>query len=60
MQSFSVTASDQKRIGRWSRIVGEAFLEWLAVPNGSRWLDVGCGNGAFSEVVIERCAPAPP
>ncbi len=48
----------ERRIGRWSRIVGEAFLEWLAVPNGSRWLDVGCGNGAFTEVLIERCTPA--
>ena len=23
-----------------------------------RWLDVGCGNGAFTEEVIARCAPA--
>jgi SAM-dependent methyltransferase len=22
-----------------------------------RWLDVGCGNGAFTEVLTERCAP---
>jgi SAM-dependent methyltransferase len=25
---------------------------------GLRWLDVGCGNGAFTEVLIARCAPA--
>jgi trans-aconitate methyltransferase len=23
-----------------------------------RWLDVGCGNGAFTEMLLERCAPA--
>ncbi|MDQ3566079.1 MAG: methyltransferase domain-containing protein [Pseudomonadota bacterium] len=23
-----------------------------------RWLDVGCGNGAFTEMLVERCAPA--
>jgi ubiquinone/menaquinone biosynthesis C-methylase UbiE len=48
----------ERRMGRWSRIVGEAFLDWLAVPKGLRWLDVGCGNGVFTEVLIARCAPA--
>lgn len=46
------------RIGRWSHLVGEAFLNWLAVPKGLRWLDVGCGNGVFTAVLIARCAPA--
>jgi ubiquinone/menaquinone biosynthesis C-methylase UbiE len=45
-------------MGRWSRLVGEVFLDWLDVPNDLRWLDVGCGNGAFTELVVERCAPA--
>jgi SAM-dependent methyltransferase len=48
----------ERRMGRWSRIVGEAFLDWLAVPIGLRWIDVGCGNGAFTEVLIARCAPS--
>ena len=30
----------ERRIGRWSRLVGEKFLDWLAVPEGLRWLDV--------------------
>ena len=47
----------ERRMGRWSRIVGEAFLDWLAMPNGLRWIDVGCGNGAFTGVLIARCAP---
>ena len=48
----------ERRMGRWSRIVGEVFLDWLAVPKGLRWIDVGCGNGAFTEVLIARCAPS--
>jgi SAM-dependent methyltransferase len=23
-----------------------------------RWIDIGCGNGAFTELVVDRCAPA--
>jgi ubiquinone/menaquinone biosynthesis C-methylase UbiE len=23
-----------------------------------RWVDIGCGNGAFTERIVERCAPA--
>ncbi len=57
-QMFSDGAAYEKRMGRWSRAVAEQFLDWLAVPKGLRWLDVGCGNGASTEVLIARCAPA--
>ena len=45
-------------MGRWSQLVGHIFLDWLAPGAHLRWLDVGCGNGAFTEIVIDRCAPA--
>jgi ubiquinone/menaquinone biosynthesis C-methylase UbiE len=48
----------ERLMGRWSRLVGQAFLDWLNVPAGLRWLDAGCGNGAFTEELIARCAPA--
>jgi ubiquinone/menaquinone biosynthesis C-methylase UbiE len=48
----------ERLMGRWSRLVGEGFLDWLDVPIGLRWLDVGCGNGAFTEELIARRAPA--
>jgi SAM-dependent methyltransferase len=48
----------ERTMGRWSRLVGEKFIDWLDVPAGLRWIDVGCGNGAFTEVLVARCAPA--
>jgi ubiquinone/menaquinone biosynthesis C-methylase UbiE len=48
----------ERLMGRWSRLAGMKFVDWLAAPKNLRWLDVGCGNGAFTEVLIERCAPA--
>jgi ubiquinone/menaquinone biosynthesis C-methylase UbiE len=48
----------ERLMGRWSRLVGKVFLDWLDVPNGLRWLDVGCGNGAFTEELVARCVPA--
>ena len=44
-------------MGKWSQLAGETFLDWLAPASGLRWLDVGCGNGAFTEMLVERCAP---
>ena len=44
-------------IGIWSRLVGVDFIDWLEPAPGSRWLDVGCGTGVFTELVVERCAP---
>ncbi|MEO7664366.1 MAG: class I SAM-dependent methyltransferase [Candidatus Limnocylindrales bacterium] len=44
-------------IGRWSRIVAADFLDWLAVPAGRRWLDVGCGTGALTSAILGRFEP---
>jgi ubiquinone/menaquinone biosynthesis C-methylase UbiE len=38
-------------------VAGRQRLDWLAIPSGLKWIDVGCGNGAFTELIIERCAP---
>jgi hypothetical protein len=55
---FDDGAAYETYMGVWSRDVGEAFLRWLAPDPGWRWADVGCGNGAFTELLVERCAPA--
>lgn len=54
---FDDGAAYERLMGRWSRLAGEIFLDWLAPSPGLKWLDVGCGNGAFTELVVERCAP---
>jgi SAM-dependent methyltransferase len=55
---FDDGAAYERYMGKWSQLVGEAFLGWLDPHPGLRWLDVGCGNGAFTEMLVERCAPA--
>lgn len=54
---FDDGATYEDFMGRWSRLAGEAFLDWLAPPPGGRWIDVGCGNGAFTELLVQRTAP---
>src|SRR5882724_456231 len=55
---FEDGAGYEKMMGVWSRLAGEVFLDWLAPAPGLRWLDVGCGSGAFSQLLVDRCAPA--
>ena len=54
---FNDGAAYEQMMGVWSRSAGEVFLDWVAPPKGLRWIDVGCGNGAFTELLAQRCSP---
>lgn len=55
---FDDGAAYERMMGVWSRIAGDVFLDWLDPRPGLTWLDIGCGNGAFSELIVTRTAPA--
>jgi len=55
---FNDGAAYERFMGKWSQLAGDTFLDWLAPAPGLRWLDVGCGSGAFTEMIVDRCAPA--
>jgi SAM-dependent methyltransferase len=54
---FDNGAAYERYMGKWSQLAGETFLRWLAPKPGLRWLDVGCGNGTFTEMLALRCTP---
>jgi len=57
-QSFFTDGEAYERMmGRWSRAAGDVFLDWLNLPSGLRWADIGCGTGAFTQLLLDRCAP---
>jgi SAM-dependent methyltransferase len=48
----------ERFMGRWSRAAGAVFLDWLAPRAGARWLDVGCGTGVFTQLILDTQAPS--
>ena len=58
MIHFDDGAAYEHMMGIWSQLAGDQFLRWLSPEPGLRWIDVGCGNGAFSQLLARRCAPS--
>jgi ubiquinone/menaquinone biosynthesis C-methylase UbiE len=54
---FSNGEAYERSTGQWSRAAGGIFLDWLSLPNSLDWLDVGCGTGVLTELVLQRCLP---
>jgi len=55
---FTDGAAYEKYMGVWSQLVGNDFLKWLSPKSNQSWLDIGCGNGTFTETFTKQCAPA--
>jgi len=47
----------ERYMGRWSRPLAGAFLEWLRLPAKQHWLEIGCGTGALTTAIIRSCDP---
>lgn len=56
-ETWAVGAAYEPFVGRWSRVVAREFVAALRLPSGARWLDVGCGTGALTQVVLHSAAP---
>ncbi len=41
-------------MGRYSRPLARQLADWLEVAEGQRAIDVGCGPGALTEVLVDR------
>jgi ubiquinone/menaquinone biosynthesis C-methylase UbiE len=57
-QFFTDGAAYERLMGRWSRRVGDIFVDWIGVPKNLSWIDIGCGTGVFTEQLIRHCSPA--
>ena len=55
--TFDDAVGYEQFMGRWSQPLGQAFLRWLSAPANMHWLDVGCGTGIFTHVILDTCCP---
>jgi ubiquinone/menaquinone biosynthesis C-methylase UbiE len=47
----------ERFMGRWSNLVAQKFLGWLDVPYTRRWVDVGCGTGTLTKLILKTYQP---
>jgi SAM-dependent methyltransferase len=55
---FDDSVGYESFMARWTAAVGSVFLGWVAPPPHARWLDVGCGTGVFTQLILDSCSPS--
>lgn len=55
---FNDGSAYERFMAPWSRSAGALFIDWLNADQGLDWADVGCGNGAFTELLLARKSPS--
>jgi len=55
---WAIGAAYEPYVGRWSRLVALEFLACLGVAPAKQWLDIGCGTGALSQVILDVVSPS--
>jgi ubiquinone/menaquinone biosynthesis C-methylase UbiE len=54
---YNDAAAYDEMMGAWSQLLGSKFIDWIGPSQNKKWIDIGCGSGAFTEQIFERCAP---
>jgi SAM-dependent methyltransferase len=57
-QSATAGEAYEPLTGRWSRQIAPAFVAWLDIAGGARWLDVGSGTGALIQAILDSEKPS--
>jgi len=47
----------ERFMGRWSNLVAQKFLSWLDIVPARTWLDVGCGTGSLTKLILVKYQP---
>ena len=54
---YNDAAAYDAMMGVWSQLLGSQFISWLKPVSNKKWIDIGCGSGAFTEQIFAQCAP---
>jgi SAM-dependent methyltransferase len=47
----------ERFMGRWSALLAHKFLTWFDIAPARTWLDVGCGTGSLTRLILESYQP---
>ena len=54
---WSNTDAYEQYMGRWSQKIAPLFLHWLDAPKRKSWIDIGCGTGGLTSLIVDTCEP---